>query len=67
MDGTMVDAQNALRVYAVWFGKSEFDRIAITQQPQFNFGQSWPSLVYLPMSAYLDSTQRLQPARRYQQ
>jgi hypothetical protein len=59
MDGTMVDAQNALRVYAVFFGKSEFDRIAITQQPQFNFGQSWPSLVYLPMSAYLDATQRL--------
>jgi hypothetical protein len=59
IDRTVVDAQNALRVYASWFGKSEFDRIAITQQPQFNFGQSWPSLVYLPMSAYLDATQRL--------
>jgi hypothetical protein len=58
MDGTLVDAQNALRVYRSWFGKSEFDRIAITQQPEFNFGQSWPSLVYLPMLAYLDSTQR---------
>jgi hypothetical protein len=60
IDQTMVDAQNALRVYASWFGKSAFPRIAITQQPQFNFGQSWPSLVYLPMSAYLDSTQRFQ-------
>ena len=59
MESTMVDAQNALRLYAAWFGKSEFNRIAITQQPQFNFGQSWPSLVYLPMSAYLDSTQRV--------
>jgi hypothetical protein len=58
MDRTMVEAQNALRIFSAWFGKSEFDRIAITQQPQFSFGQSWPSLVYLPMSAFLDSTQR---------
>jgi hypothetical protein len=58
MDGTLVDARNALGIYSIWFGKSEFDRIAITQQPQFDFGQSWPSLVYLPMIAYLDSTQR---------
>src|SRR5205807_570781 len=27
-------------------------------QPNFSFGQSWPSLVYLPISAYIDSTQR---------
>jgi hypothetical protein len=60
IDTTLVDAQNALRVYSLWFGKPNFDRIAITQQPEFNFGQSWPSLVYLPMSAYLDSTQRWQ-------
>jgi Carboxypeptidase regulatory-like domain/Peptidase family M1 domain len=58
MEGTLVDAENALRLFTAWFGKSEFGRIAITQQPQFNFGQSWPTLVYLPMSAYLDSTQR---------
>lgn len=58
MEGTLMEAQNALRIFSNWFGKSEFDRIAITQQPQFAFGQSWPSLVYLPMLAYLDSTQR---------
>ena len=34
--------------------------MAITQQPEFSSGQSWPSLVYLPLSAFLDSTQRLQ-------
>jgi carboxypeptidase family protein/peptidase M1-like protein len=54
----MVDAQNAMRVFTHWFGESPYGRIAITQQPQFNFGQSWPTLVYLPISAYLDSTQR---------
>ncbi len=57
-DAAIAEAQNSLRLYSVWFGKSEFSRIAITQQPQFNFGQSWPELVYLPLVAYLDSTQR---------
>ncbi len=60
LDGALVEAQNAERVFNSWFGKSEFPRIAITQQPQFSFGQSWPTLVYLPMSAFLDSTQRWQ-------
>ncbi len=54
----MVDAQNSIRIFTHWFGEAPYGRIAITQQPQFNFGQSWPTLVYLPISAYLDSTQR---------
>jgi hypothetical protein len=57
---TMVEAQNALRTYSMFFGKDQFSRIAITQQPEFNFGQSWPTLVYLPLIAFLDSTQRWQ-------
>jgi hypothetical protein len=58
MDQMLGESQNAMRIYSAWFGKSEFTRIAITQQPQFSFGQSWPTLVYLPMAAFLDSTQR---------
>ena len=54
----MVDAENAIRCFEVWFGAAPYGRIAITQQPAFNFGQSWPTLVYLPVSAFLDSTQR---------
>jgi hypothetical protein len=60
IDQSLADAQNAVRLYTSWFGKPWFDRIAITQQPEFSFGQSWPTLVYLPMSAYLDATQRWQ-------
>ena len=60
LERAMTEAQNSERVFNAWFGKSEFPRIAITQQPQFNFGQSWPTLVYLPMAAFLDSTQRWQ-------
>ncbi|HJZ67818.1 MAG TPA: carboxypeptidase regulatory-like domain-containing protein [Blastocatellia bacterium] len=57
-ENAMVDAQNSMRVFTRFFGEAPYGRIAITQQPQFNFGQSWPTLVYLPISAYLDSTQR---------
>jgi hypothetical protein len=60
IEKTMSEAQIATRIFNQWFGKSEFSRVAITQQPEFSFGQSWPSLVYLPLSAYLDATQRWQ-------
>jgi hypothetical protein len=56
-ENIMVQAQNAMRIYNNWFGKSEFKRIAITEQPQMSFGQSWPTLVYMPIMAYFDSTQ----------
>jgi hypothetical protein len=54
----LVDAQNSMRVYQKMFGDAPFGRLAITQQPAFSFGQSWPTLVYLPVSAFLDGTQR---------
>jgi Peptidase family M1 domain/Carboxypeptidase regulatory-like domain len=47
-----------LQLCSYYFGKSPYEDIYITEQPNFNFGQSWPNLVYLPISAYMDSTQR---------
>ncbi len=47
-----------LELCTLYFGRSPYDEIYITEQPNFNFGQSWPNLVYLPISAYTDSTQR---------
>ena len=58
MGGPMSEAQNALRIFTAYFGKSPYKRVAVTQQTQFNFGQSWPNLVYLPLFAYMDPTQR---------
>jgi len=46
---------NTARVGTVYFGKLPESRIAITQQSQWNFGQSWPGLIYLPYLAFLDS------------
>lgn len=47
-----------LQLCSYYFGKIPYDEIHITEQPNFNFGQSWPNLIYLPISAYTDSTQR---------
>ena len=41
-----------------YFGNTGFNHIYVTEQPDVNFGQSWPNLVYLPILAYIDSTQR---------
>jgi hypothetical protein len=54
----LVDAANAVRLYTQWFGPAPYGRLAVTQQPAFDFGQSWPGLVYLPVSAFLDPTVR---------
>jgi hypothetical protein len=54
----LVDAQNSMRVFQKMFGAAPYGRLGVTQQPAFSFGQSWPTLVYLPVSAFLDSTQR---------
>jgi hypothetical protein len=51
-------ARAQLQVCTAYFGKSPYEDVSITEQPDFNFGQSWPNLVYLPISAYMDSTQR---------
>ena len=54
----LAQARAQMQLCTIYFGKAPYDSVAITEQPNFNFGQSWPSLVYLPISAYIDSTQR---------
>ncbi|HEY8460260.1 MAG TPA: M1 family aminopeptidase, partial [Blastocatellia bacterium] len=57
-DKAIVETQNSIRIFNHWFGEAPYGRIAITQQPQMSFGQSWPTLVYLPIISFFDSTQR---------
>jgi hypothetical protein len=54
----LADAMNASRVSSAYFGKSPYGQLAITQQVQANFGQSWPSLVFLPTLALTTSMER---------
>ena len=51
-------ARAQMQVCTIYFGRGPYDNLSITEQPNFSFGQSWPNLVYLPISAYMDSTQR---------
>jgi len=54
----LAQARAQMQLCTFYFGRSPYDNVAITEQPDFYFGQSWPNLVYLPISAYIDSTQR---------
>ncbi|HEV2884350.1 MAG TPA: carboxypeptidase regulatory-like domain-containing protein [Pyrinomonadaceae bacterium] len=59
-DSALADAQNSARIYNAFFGKLPYTRFAMTQQPAANFGQAWPTLVYMPYTAFMDVTQRTQ-------
>ncbi len=54
------DTQNSTRIYTGYFGKIPYSRIAMTQQPAGDFGQAWPTLVFMPYFAFLDQTTRTQ-------
>jgi Peptidase family M1 domain/Carboxypeptidase regulatory-like domain len=59
MTDYMLDQTRAqMELCTYYFGRGPYDSIAVTEQPNFNFGQSWPGLIYLPIMAYIDSTQR---------
>jgi hypothetical protein len=57
-DSAMVDGINMARVGSVFYGPLPEKRVAITQQTQPFFGQSWPALVYMPFIGALDGTVR---------
>jgi hypothetical protein len=57
-EGALTDSINAGRVFTTYYGPLPDRQVAITQQSQFSFGQSWPSLIFLPYISFLDGTQR---------
>jgi aminopeptidase N len=52
------EAQFSLAVFSEYFGVLPYKSLAMTQQTATNFGQSWPMLVYLPITYLFDETQR---------
>jgi hypothetical protein len=59
-DLILAQALFADRVFSSYFGPLPDRRIAITQQSEWNYGQSWPALIFLPYIAFLPSIQRAQ-------
>ncbi|HBL27834.1 MAG TPA: hypothetical protein DD490_13430 [Acidobacteria bacterium] len=57
-DATMADGLNSARLFASWFGPVPQQHVAITQQSDGFFGQSWPTLIFMPYISFLDGTQR---------
>ena len=56
----LVEAQYSLSVFSEYFGALPFKQLTMTQQTASNYGQSWPMLVYLPITYLFDETQRHQ-------
>jgi Peptidase family M1 domain len=58
MKKASAEAQIALDLYTKYFGAVPYKRLSMTQQTAMDYGQSWPGLVFLPISYFLDSTAR---------
>jgi hypothetical protein len=51
-----IESRNAYEVYTHFFGEIPIRAITVSQQPQGYFGQSWPTLVFLPYTAFFDES-----------
>ena len=60
MKKAMGEAQLSVEIYTDFFGEAPYKRLAMTQQTAPNYGQSWPGVVYLPITYFFDSTVRHQ-------
>lgn len=72
IDRSLAELNAALQLYTHYYGALPYKSISMTQQPAGNFGQSWPTLVFMPYTAFLDGTvkhqlglTRSQGARRF--
>ena len=59
-ESALVDGINSARLFTTYFGPLPARHVAITQQSQWTFGQSWPSLIFMPYLAFMTGTQRTQ-------
>lgn len=51
-------SMNAMKLFQYYFGGLPFKSVAVTEQPVRGYGQSWPTLIFLPYDSLLDSTTR---------
>jgi hypothetical protein len=49
-------ADSAVELYTKLYGPLQFNHLNVTQQAACNYGQSWPTLIYLPICAFWDKT-----------
>jgi hypothetical protein len=54
----LAEGQVSMQLYSEFFGPLPYKRLAMSQQTACNFGQAWPTLVWLPICSFFDSTVR---------
>lgn len=59
-DQMLAESVNSMRLFTHYFGPVPFESLSVTQQPSGVFGQSWPTLVFMPYTSFLDSTTQQQ-------
>jgi hypothetical protein len=55
-NNALADALNTARLGKIFFGPPPYKHLSVTQQPEMTFGQSWPTLVFLPTTSFVSST-----------
>ncbi len=53
----LIEVGNNLKIFENYFGPFPYKKLAVTNIP-YSYGQGWPSLLYLSVLSFLDSTQR---------
>jgi hypothetical protein len=48
----------AIQIYSNYFGKLPYDHVSLTEQTSCLDGQGWPTMVYLPICAFWDTTEQ---------
>jgi len=52
------EEQLAVPLYSDFYGAVPYQRMAVTQQAAMNYGQSFASIVFLPITSFFDATTR---------
>jgi len=58
LDKALAEAQLSVLLFTDYFGPLPYKGLYVTQQTASNYGQAWPGLVYLPLTYFLDTTER---------
>ncbi|MFY9561254.1 MAG: M1 family aminopeptidase [Terriglobales bacterium] len=54
----LAEGQVSVQLYSDYFGPLPYKHLAMSQQTACNFGQAWPTLVWLPICSFFDTTVR---------
>ncbi len=53
-----IESRNAYEVFHHFYGDIPLRKITISQQPQVSFAESWPTLIFLPFTAFFEESVR---------